>query len=169
MYLTDYCLQCSVPTPRAVTRFGLCEACGRENMEQKLNEATALNELRRGLSDIKGKGLEGLKGLNSGPTWLGNGTAEKSSNTNVKPQTANAAQYGGTHYLTKTIQPWDFITANDIGFLEGCAIKYLSRWRDKGGLDDIRKAIHFCEKLIEVEEVRALGRAQEGKLDKPSR
>lgn len=65
--------------------------------------------------------------------------------------TANAIQHGGSHYTNKTIQPWDFIAANNIGFLEGNAIKYLSRWRDKGGIEDIKKAIHYCEKLIEVE------------------
>lgn len=64
---------------------------------------------------------------------------------------ANDVQVGGSHYKDKKIQPWDFIVANGIGYLEGCAIKYLCRWRDKGGIDDLKKARHYLEKLIEVE------------------
>jgi len=65
--------------------------------------------------------------------------------------TANNTQIAGTHYKKKTIEPWDFIAANNIGFFEGNAIKYLSRWRDKGGVEDLRKARHYIEKLIELE------------------
>jgi len=63
---------------------------------------------------------------------------------------ANAKQIQGSHYKTN-IQPWDAITDWELGFLDGCAVKYLSRWRKKGGVDDLRKAVHFIEKLIEVE------------------
>jgi UDP-3-O-acyl-N-acetylglucosamine deacetylase len=65
---------------------------------------------------------------------------------------ANETQHGGTHYKALRIQPWDYIDANDIPFLEGSAIKYLTRWRDKGGVEDLRKAIHFIQKRIEIEE-----------------
>lgn len=68
-----------------------------------------------------------------------------------RPLEANSVQFGGLHYKAKAIQPWDYIIANDLGFLEGNAIKYLTRWRDKGGLDDLRKAGHYIQKLIEVE------------------
>ena len=64
---------------------------------------------------------------------------------------ANSKQVDGDHYRTKGIQPWDYIAANDLGFFEGSAIKYLTRWKDKGGIADLRKAIHFIEKLIEVQ------------------
>ena len=67
---------------------------------------------------------------------------------------ANDVQHGGDHYKTKAIQPWDFITSNNIGFLEGNAIKYLCRWRDKGGIQDLEKARHYIDKLIEVEKAR---------------
>lgn len=65
---------------------------------------------------------------------------------------ANEQQFGGTHYKQYQIQPWDYIVSNNLGYLEGSAIKYISRWKDKGGIQDIHKAIHFLEKLIEVEE-----------------
>lgn len=67
---------------------------------------------------------------------------------------ANDIQHGGDHYKVKKIQPWDFIIANNIGFLEGNAIKYISRWREKGGIEDLEKAKHYIDKLIEVESAK---------------
>lgn len=55
------------------------------------------------------------------------------------------------HYKNKAIQPWDYIVSNNLGFLEGNIIKYITRWRGKGGVDDLRKAKHHIEKLIEME------------------
>lgn len=64
--------------------------------------------------------------------------------------TANEEQVGGRHYITKPIQPWDYIIANGMGYLEGNIIKYISRYKEKDGLDDLIKASHYLEKLIEV-------------------
>jgi hypothetical protein len=66
---------------------------------------------------------------------------------------ANDVQIGGSHYLV-TIQPWDYIAANNLGYFEGNVVKYVSRWRDKGGIDDLRKAKHYIDKLIEIETAR---------------
>jgi len=63
---------------------------------------------------------------------------------------ANDVQIGGRHYKNKKIQPWDFIIANDLGFLEGNIVKYIARWKDKGGIKDLEKARHYLDKLIEV-------------------
>jgi hypothetical protein len=63
---------------------------------------------------------------------------------------ANSHQIGGNHYAKHSIQPWDYITQNGLGYLEGNIVKYISRWRDKGGIDDLRKVIHYTEKLIEI-------------------
>jgi len=60
-------------------------------------------------------------------------------------------QVGGKHYRDMAIQPAEYIMRNGIRFAEGCVIKYVSRWRDKGGVEDLRKAIHFLEMLIEYE------------------
>lgn len=65
---------------------------------------------------------------------------------------ANDIQVGGEHYRSKGIQPWDYIIANDIPFMEGSIIKYVTRWREKGGVEDLKKARHFLDKLIAVEE-----------------
>lgn len=64
---------------------------------------------------------------------------------------ANETQVAGTHYKSKAIQPWDYISANKLGYFEGNIVKYVSRWRDKGGIEDLRKARHYLDKLIEVE------------------
>jgi hypothetical protein len=66
-------------------------------------------------------------------------------------QDANAVQVGGDHYKTE-IQPWDFIIANDLGYLEGNIIKYVSRYKKKGGMADLHKAQHYLQKLIETAE-----------------
>jgi hypothetical protein len=64
---------------------------------------------------------------------------------------ANDTQISGNHYKDKPIQPWSYIAANGLGYFEGNIVKYVSRWKDKGGVDDLRKAKHYIEKLIELE------------------
>jgi hypothetical protein len=66
---------------------------------------------------------------------------------------ANDKQVAGSHYKS-AIEPWDAITAWELGYLDGSAVKYLARWRKKNGIEDIMKAIHFLEKLVEVENGR---------------
>lgn len=62
---------------------------------------------------------------------------------------ANEIQHGGQHYKGAKIQHWDFIVDNKIGYLEGCASKYLSRHKMKNGLEDILKAEHYVQKILE--------------------
>lgn len=61
-------------------------------------------------------------------------------------------QEGGNHYKDMPIQPVEYIHRNGLGFIEGCVVKYVSRWRKKGGLEDLRKARHFLDMMIEIEE-----------------
>jgi hypothetical protein len=60
-------------------------------------------------------------------------------------------QIGGSHYKDKGIQPIEYILANNLDFCEGNVIKYVSRWRQKNGMDDLLKAKHYLEFLIERE------------------
>lgn len=60
-------------------------------------------------------------------------------------------QVGGSHYRDMVIQPVEYILENSLGFVEGCVVKYVSRWRSKGGVDDLKKARHFLDLLIEHE------------------
>ena len=69
---------------------------------------------------------------------------------------ANDMQVGGEHYRSKEIQPWDAMQAwmtpeQFKGFLWGNIIKYIARWQDKGGVEDLRKARHYMDKLIEIQ------------------
>lgn len=61
-------------------------------------------------------------------------------------------QVGGGHYKDYAIQPVEYIFVNNIPFIEGCCIKYLTRWRDKGGIEDLNKVKHFIDLLIDLEE-----------------
>lgn len=62
---------------------------------------------------------------------------------------ANDVQEGGSHYKSHQIQVWDFIIANNIPYLEGNVIKYVTRHKSKNGLEDLKKAKHYIEKLME--------------------
>jgi hypothetical protein len=57
-------------------------------------------------------------------------------------------QIGGNHYDKMKIQPITFIVDNEIPFIEGNIIKYVCRWKDKGGIEDLKKAKHYLDILI---------------------
>jgi hypothetical protein len=71
----------------------------------------------------------------------------------AEPEEASALdrQVGGSHYSKFSIQPVEFIHANGIPFIEGCRIKYLCRWQEKGGVEDLDKVKHFIDLLIDLE------------------
>lgn len=60
-------------------------------------------------------------------------------------------QVGGNHYSKLGIQPVEYIMKNNIPFVEGSVIKYVTRWRSKNGVEDLKKAVHFLQILIEAE------------------
>lgn len=62
-----------------------------------------------------------------------------------------ADQVGGDHYKTLAIQPVEYITKNKLTFIEGNVVKYVTRHRHKNGAQDIRKAIHFLELMLQLE------------------
>jgi len=60
-------------------------------------------------------------------------------------------QIGGDHYKGMAIQPIQYIQANKLSYIEGNIVKYISRWRDKNGIEDLLKIKHYVEFLIEEE------------------
>lgn len=62
---------------------------------------------------------------------------------------ASERQVGGSHYKDLPIQPGEYIRKNGIGWYEGNAIKYITRHKQKGGKQDIEKAIHYLELVLE--------------------
>jgi hypothetical protein len=65
---------------------------------------------------------------------------------------ALTVQEGGDHYKRMKIQPLAYIMENELPFIEGAVVKYVSRWRLKGGVQDLRKARHLLDVLIEAQE-----------------
>lgn len=59
-------------------------------------------------------------------------------------------QVGGDHYKKQAIQPIEYIEANNLGSHEANVVKYVSRWKDKNGVEDLKKAKWYLERLIEI-------------------
>tara|TARA_R110000796_G_scaffold245427_1_gene369656 strand:- start:290 stop:589 length:300 start_codon:yes stop_codon:yes gene_type:complete len=57
------------------------------------------------------------------------------------------------HYSNLPIEPWDFIQQNKLDFFEGNVVKYICRWKNKGGVGDLRKAVTYIEKIIAGEKL----------------
>ena len=80
-------------------------------------------------------------------------------------------QVGGDHYQKKAIQPVEYIHANGLGFCEGNIVKYVSRWKDKGGVKDLEKARHYLDILLQLESrlkvTKEYGFLGVSELDKP--
>ena len=72
--------------------------------------------------------------------------------TTKEDKPANEVQVGGEHYKDKHIQPWDAIHAWGLGFFSGNVVKYVARHREKNGIEDLKKARHYLDKLIELME-----------------
>lgn len=66
-------------------------------------------------------------------------------------QPALAVQVGGTHYKDLAIQPAEYVHKNCLGYLEGNVIKYVTRHRAKAGKQDLEKAMHYLQLLMEMD------------------
>ena len=76
----------------------------------------------------------------------------KKINLKKEARMATDKQVGGDHYKSCKIQPVDYIVQNDLTFLEGNVVKYITRHRRKGeGAKDIEKVIHYAEMILEME------------------
>lgn len=65
-------------------------------------------------------------------------------------------QEGGRHYKYMAIQPVEFIHKNKLGFCAGNVVKYVCRYKTKGGIEDLKKARHYIDLLIEMESPQEL-------------
>lgn len=63
-------------------------------------------------------------------------------------ESATSIQIGGDHYKDKAIQPIDYIIANKMDFCSGNVIKYITRFKEKNGVEDLKKAKHYIDFLI---------------------
>ena len=86
--------------------------------------------------------------------WVPMDVFKNIDNTHGEAMVARNAlnvQVAGSHYKKHGIQPVEYIHTNKIGYFEGNVIKYVTRWRDKGGIADLEKAKHYIDLLIELE------------------
>tara|TARA_R110000772_G_scaffold184459_4_gene295476 strand:+ start:3013 stop:3264 length:252 start_codon:yes stop_codon:yes gene_type:complete len=60
-------------------------------------------------------------------------------------------QVGGGHYKDMVIQPVEYIQLNQMNYCEAAVVKYVSRWKTKNGIQDLEKAKHFIDLLIQLE------------------
>ncbi len=65
---------------------------------------------------------------------------------------ASEKQVGGGHYKNLKIQPMEYCLQNNLNYAQSNAIKYITRYKDKNGIEDLKKATHCIELLIEFEE-----------------
>lgn len=74
-----------------------------------------------------------------------------------RDQRANDRQVGGGHYKTRAIEPWDYAIANNLDFMQGSVVRYVTRYKDKNGIEDLEKCKHYVEKMIETEKAKQMG------------
>ena len=82
------------------------------------------------------------------------GKARKAELERVEKNIALESQVGGNHYNSMKIQPIEYTMANEMNPLQHTAIKYISRYKNKNGIEDLKKAIHSLELLVQFEEAK---------------
>ena len=64
-------------------------------------------------------------------------------------------QIGGSHYKFFEIQPYEFIAKNDLTFFQGNVIKYVCRYQRKGGVEDLKKIVHYCQlEMLKINDMK---------------
>ena len=97
--------------------------------------------------------MESIANIRDNPTALDKSVTEMEhipAGYNKGPTALNV-QVAGSHYKDLKIQPVEYIHANKLPFIEGSVVKYITRWRSKGGLKDLEKVKHFVDLLIQLE------------------
>jgi hypothetical protein len=75
----------------------------------------------------------------------------------VTPPTANEEQVGGDHYRKHgDLQHWDVVAHFNLDYFQGQITRYVLRWRDKGGMQDLQKAQHYLRKYLELIEAGSI-------------
>lgn len=113
----------------------------RENLKNENGYIHSLNSSER---DTQSRFEEGLPGISAEDWHIG-------ADTKTFPEKPSDKQVGGEHYKDYPIEPGEYNQKNRIGYMEGNAIKYITRHAAKGGREDIKKAIHCLELVLEWE------------------
>jgi len=135
-------VQCEHPDTECLIR----SAHARQTAEKPLYHPLASAEVPAKVAEVRAKG--GYTGKDADGNWVVQN--DDCSYTTLKDSPLST-QVGGSHYKTMKIQPVQYIHANGLGFCEGSVVKYITRWKSKGGVKDLEKAKHFIDLLIELE------------------
>jgi uncharacterized membrane protein YheB (UPF0754 family) len=120
-----------------------------ESEAEKQAQALAMSLLSEAEKKAEDNKLERLKNTARMVAKAESMIITKVETSNVEKPTAK--QVGGSHYKDQAIQPVEFVYHNKLNFLEGSAIKYICRHRRKNGKEDLEKAIHYLQMLVELE------------------
>jgi len=82
-------------------------------------------------------------------SWGEEGIWSEETDDSLDTRPASDRQIGGDHYKKYPIQPLEYAVANKMGPCEHAVVKYITRHQDKGKEEDIRKAIHYCQLILE--------------------
>lgn len=93
----------------------------------------------------------GLSGAHYQAGYVACKEREREVSTTLQNPKPTDRQEGGGHYKKLAIQPIEYIQKNELGYLEGNVIKYVTRHKDKGKAEDIRKAIHYLELILKYQ------------------
>lgn len=133
-------------------------------MAYKFDEPTSMAGMDRRVTDVGPSTIQSgpVGDLHPQPPQVAKSHEQRYSVGNA--MSANDRQVGGDHYKGG-IEHWDYVLANEIPYLEAQVIKYVSRWRKKNGFQDLEKARHFLDKLIEYEQAKAKQRVSPAPFD----
>ena len=70
----------------------------------------------------------------------------------IKEAFPQSRQVGGKHYKNFPIQPYEFISKNNLSFFQGCVVKYVCRYLQKNGIEDLEKIKHYCD--LEIKKLK---------------
>ena len=113
-------------------------------VDYKVVEQTAAQQPEADSASLAEETLSALGWTFDGQAWV------EQAEIGMVPNALDV-QVGGSHYKDLAIQPIEYIHANKLGFAEGNVVKYITRHRQKHGADDVRKVIHYCQLLLELE------------------
>jgi hypothetical protein len=120
-----------------------------ESEAEKQAQALAMSLLSKAEKKANDENMERLKNTARMVAKAESMIIAKVETSNAEKPTAR--QVGGSHYKDQAIQPVEFVYHNKLNFLEGSAIKYICRHRRKNGKEDLEKAIHYLQMLVELE------------------
>lgn len=98
---------------------------------------------------VTGKDTPAKRALVYGTTYSWSKGAHALDAPESEALKASDRQVAGSHYKDCSIQPIEYVLANNLGFCEGNVVKYITRYAAKGGKEDLDKVIHYVELLKE--------------------